>query len=148
MSERFTIRLVLGLTLCAVLVSSAQAQMYPGGSTGGSGSSGSPGYTPPKGGYSSATGIAIGAGVAAGAGVAYLALRNHGAMVGCVESSADGKKLTNEKDKKTYALIASNDVVLAPGERVQLKGKKTEDDAGNLSFEVHKLVKDYGSCTQ
>jgi hypothetical protein len=69
-------------------------------------------------------------------------------MVGCVEASSDGTKLMNEKDQKTYALIAGNDVVLAPGQRVALKGKKTASDSGKLSFEVHKLVKDYGSCTR
>jgi hypothetical protein len=123
--------------------------MYPSGTSGGGAStSGTPGYTPPKGGYSSSTGIAIGAGAAAGVAVAYLALRNRPTMVGCVEASSDGTKLMNEKDQKTYALIASNDVVLSPGERVALKGKKTEDDSGKLGFEVHKLVKDYGSCKQ
>jgi len=67
-------------------------------------------------------------------------------MVGCVEASSGGMNLMNEKDKNSYALIASNDVVLAPGERVALKGKKATDDSGKLSFEVHKLVKNYGSC--
>jgi hypothetical protein len=146
MSIRILVRLVLALSLAAALSSSALAQMYPGGTTGGGTST--PGYTPPKGGYSSATGIAIGAGVAAGVAVAYLALRNRPAVVGCVEASSDGTKLMNDKDQKTYALIASNGVVLSPGERVALKGKKTTDDAGKLSFEVHKLVKDYGSCKQ
>jgi hypothetical protein len=105
-------------------------------------------YTAPKGGYSSSTGIAIGAGAAACAGLAYLALRKHATMVGCVEASTDGSKLMNEKDQKTYALIASNDVVLALGERVVVKGKKTKDDSGKPTFEVHKLVRDYGSCRQ
>ena len=133
------------LSLCAALCCSALAQVYPGLPAGGSGTSG---YTPPKGGYSSSAGIAIGAGAAAGVAVAYLALRNRPTMVGCVEASSDGTKLMNEKDQKSYALIASNDVALSPGERVALKGKKTTDDAGKLSFEVHKLVKDYGSCKQ
>ena len=149
MSERILVRLVLALSLCAALSSSALAQMYPGGTTGGgAGTPGTPGYTPPKGGYSSSTGIAIGAGATAGVAVAYLVLRNRPTMVGCVEASSDGTKLMNEKDQKTYALIASNDVVLAPGERVGLKGKKTTDDSGKPTFEVHKLVKDYGSCKQ
>jgi hypothetical protein len=149
MSARILVRLVLAASLCAALSSSALAQMYPGGTTGGGTSTpGTPGYTPPKGGYSSSTGIAIGAGAAAGVAVAYLALRNRPTMVGCVEGSSDGTKLMNEKDQKTYALVASNNVVLSPGERVALKGKKTTDDAGKLSFEVHKLVKDYGSCKQ
>ena len=147
MSARILLRLVLAVSLSAALSGSALAQMYPGGTAGG-GMPGTPGYTPPKGGYSSSTGIAIGAGAAAGVAVAYLALRNRPTMVGCVEASSDGTKLMNEKDQKTYALIASNDVVLEPGQRVALKGKKTTSDSGKLSFEVHKLVKDYGSCAQ
>ncbi len=145
MPARILIRLVLGLLLCAAASGSALGQYGGGGSMGGS--TGGV-YTAPKGGYSSSTGIAIGAGAAAGAGLAYFALRNHGTMVGCVEASRRGTKLMNEKDKNTYALIAGNDVVLAPGERVALKGKKTKDDSGKLSFKVHKLVKDYGSCKQ
>ena len=149
MSARILVRLVLAVSLSTALSGSGLAQMYPGGTAGGgTGMPGTPGYTPPKGGYSSSTGIAIGAGAAAGVAVAYLALRNRPAVVGCVEASSDGTKLMNDKDQKTYALIASNGVVLSPGERVALKGKKTTDDAGKLSFEVHKLVKDYGSCKQ
>jgi hypothetical protein len=143
MSARTLIRLFLGLLLCAAVSGSALGQ-YGGGMGGSTGGV----YTAPKGGYSSSTGIAIGAGAAAGVGLAYLALHHRGTMVGCVEASSDGTKLMNEKDKNTYALIASNDVVLTPGERVALKGKKTKDDSGKLSFEVHKLMKDYGSCKQ
>jgi hypothetical protein len=142
-SARNLIRLVLGLSLSAVLSGSALGQYGTGGGMGGSNGGVS---TAPKGGYSSSTGIAIGAGAADGVGLAYLALHNHGTMVGCVEASSDGTKLMNEKDKNTYALVAGNDAVLAPGERVALKGKRTKDDSGKLSFEVHKLVKDYGSC--
>ena len=142
MSARSLIRPTLGFLLAAAVSGSALAQYGTGGgSTGGV-------YTAPKGGYSSSTGIAIGAGAAAGAGLAYFALRKHGTMVGCVETSSDGTNFVNEKDKKTYALIASNDVVLAPGERLALKGKKSQDDSGKLSFKVNKLVKDYGSCKQ
>jgi hypothetical protein len=119
MSPRILVRSALVLSLCAALCCSALAQMYPGTTGGGSGT---PGYTPPKSGYSSSAGIAIGAGAAAGVAVAYVALRNRPTMVGCVEASSDGTKLMNEKDQKTYALIASNDVVLSLGERVALKG--------------------------
>jgi hypothetical protein len=135
----------LGFLLAAAVSGSALGQYGTGGSTG---SSSGGGYSAPKGGYKSSTGIAIGAGAAAGAGLAYYALRKHGRMVGCVEASSHGTNLINEKDKNTYALIASNGVVLAPGDRVALKGKRTKDDSGTLSFEVHKLVKDYGSCKQ
>ena|SRR5208282_4789153 len=138
---RLTIIVVLGLALAAP----ALAQ-YGGGGSSSTGSSG--GYSAPKGGYSSATGIGIGVGVAAGATVAYLVLHNRHRVVGCVEPSADGNKLLNEKDKNTYALVASNEVVLAPGERVALQGKAAKDASGKLTFQAQKLVKDYGSCKQ
>jgi len=51
----------------------------------------------------------------------------------------------NEKDQRTYALLAAN-VSLNPGERVALRGKKSKDDSGKPTFQVAKLVKDYGSC--
>ena len=136
-------RVLAGTLMYAVLSVAAFAQ-YGGGSMGGASSAGT--YTPPKGGYSSATGIGIGLGAAAGAGLAFWALHNRaGTVVGCVEP---GNRLINEKDKNTYALLASNSVVLAPGERVALKGKKRRDESGNLTFDVQKLAKDYGPCKQ
>jgi hypothetical protein len=135
----------VGCALCLALAASAFAQ-YGGGMGGGTGGTGV--YTPPKGGYKTSTGIAIGAAAAAGAGIAYVALHNRPAAVGCVQQSGEGSKLMNEKDKKTYALLASNNVVLSPGERVSLKGKKMKDDNGNLTFHATKVVKDYGPCRQ
>ncbi len=121
------------------------------GGSGGSGSTGSTGvYTAPKGGYGSngaAIGAAVAAGAGAGIGLGYLALRSHRTVVGCVEPSSAGVKLMNEKDQRTYALLAAN-VSLNPGERVALRGKKSKDDSGKPTFEVAKLVKDYGSCKQ
>lgn len=125
---------ILGLSLA--LSSSARAQ-YGGGMGSSSGSHS----------YGSGTGIAIGAAAGAGAGIAYLALRNRGTLRGCVQQSADGSSaLVSENDKTTYALVAGKDVVLAPGERVALKGKKSKDDSGKQTFEVQKLVKSYGAC--
>jgi hypothetical protein len=136
-------------TASLVLLLAAPAFAQYGGSPG-MGSTGSSGvYQAPKGGYGSSTGIAVGAGAAAaaGIGITYLALRNHGTIVGCVEPSSDGIKLMNEKDKNTYALVASN-VSLNPGERVALRGKKSKSGSGAPSFAVSKLVKDYGACKQ
>ncbi len=145
MSTRTLIRPFFAFLLGAAVAGSAMGQYGTGGSIGGT--TGGV-YKAPRGGYKSTTGIAIGAGVAAGTGLAYYALRKHGTMVGCVEASNDGMSFVSEKDKNTYALFASNDVVLAPGERVALKGKRTKDDSGKHSFKVSKLVKDYGSCMQ
>jgi hypothetical protein len=148
MRSRFLVRLVLGVLVCSCVSTSAFAQYGGGGMGGGTGGGKTPGgvYKPPKGGYSSATGIGIGAGVAAGAALAYFALHNRGSVVGCVEQSGDGNKLVNEKDKNTYALLASNEVVLVPGERVAVQGKKIKDASGRPSFQAQKLVKDYGPC--
>jgi hypothetical protein len=86
--------------------------------------------------------------VAAGVTVAYLVLHNRHRVVGCVEPSADRNKLLNEKDKNTYALLASNEVVLPPGQRVELQGKVAKDGSGKLTFQAQKLVRDYVSCKQ
>lgn len=127
----------------------AQAFAQYGGA--GGGSTGSTGvYTAPKGGYGShgaAIGAAVAAGVGAGIGIGYLVLRSHRTVVGCVEPSSDGVKLMNEKDQHTYALLAAN-VSLNPGERVAVRGKKSKDDSGKPTFQVAKLVKDYGACRQ
>jgi hypothetical protein len=134
--------------VCLALLLAAPAFAQYGGGSSGMGSTGSPGfYQTPKGGYSSSTGIAIGAVAAAGGAITYLAVRNHGTIVGCVQPASDGLKLMNEKDQSTYALVASN-ISLAAGERVALRGKKSKSESGAPSFQVSKLVKDYGSCRQ
>ncbi len=142
-NRRLPARFALGVALAVSMSTLAFAQYGGGGGMGSTGTSTGRSY---------GNGAAIGAGVgaAAGIGAAYLLLRNHGTIVGCVERSRAGKmKLMNEKDKNTYALLASNDVTLAPGERVALKGKKTKDSSsGEPVFQVQKLTKDYGSCKQ
>lgn len=133
--------LAFGCALCMALAASAFAQ-YGGGM----GSTAV--YTPPSGGYKASTGIAIGAAAAAGAGIAYLVLHNRPAVTGCVQTSGEGSKLTDEKDRKTYTLLADNNIVFSPGERVSLKGKKTKDSSDSLTFHATRMVKDYGPCRQ
>ncbi|MGH9431630.1 MAG: hypothetical protein ACRD3T_08810 [Terriglobia bacterium] len=144
---RLPIRLASVIAVGLFVAVSGFAQ-YGGGTGGtGGGTTGTGTYTPPKGGYSSSTGIAIGAAAAAGVGVAYFALRNRGKVVGCIEPSGDGNVLVSDKDKKSYPLLASNGVMLPPGQRVALKVKKgKKDTAGKAQLEVQKVVKDYGSC--
>lgn len=137
-------RLTLGLALALFLASQASAQYGGGGGTGGGGT-GSGTYTAPPGGYSSAKGAGIGAGAAAGAGILFLTLHYHGRITGCVEPGDDGLRLLDEKNKKSYALVAG-DVYLKPGQLVQLKGKKSKNDAGAETFTAKKLVKDLGTC--
>jgi len=85
-------------------------------------------------------------GAAAGAGVAYWALHNRPSVVGCVQRSDQGTAILNEKDGKLYHLLPGSEVDLKPGERVALKGNKTEDQPGKYAFAARKVVKDYGPC--
>ncbi len=128
------LRITLGICLTVFLASSAQAQ-YGGGGTGtGTGTPGTPGYVPPKNGYGSGKAIGIGVGAAAaGAGVLFLALHHRGGVTGCVQKTDDGLRLVDEKKNKSYTLEAGS-VDLKPGDRVELKGKKSGGDGGAQMF--------------
>jgi hypothetical protein len=141
------LRIALGICLTTVLASSALAQ-YGGGGTGmGTGTPGTPGYVAPKSGYGSGKAIGIGVGAAAaGAGVLFVALHHHGAVTGCVRQSDDGLRLVDEKKNKSYALEAGS-VDVKPGDRVELKGKKSSGNGGAEMFEPTKVVKSLGSCS-
>ncbi len=142
---RNSLRLALGLCLTAALSASAFAQ-YGGGGMG-TGTPGTPGYVAPKSGYGSGKAIGIGVGAAAaGAGVLFLALHHHGAVTGCVRQTDDGLSLVDEKKNKSYSLAGSS-VALKPGDRVELKGKKSSGTTGNEMFEANKVVKNLGSCS-
>ena len=130
---------VLGLSLLFLTAGQAAAQY------GGGGGSGNGTYVPPKGGYSSATGAGIGAGAAAGAGALFLAVHYHGRVTGCVQPGANGLRLLDDKNNKSYALVPG-DVYLKPGQRVVLKGKRSKGDADTQTFTAKKLIKDLGSC--
>jgi hypothetical protein len=140
------VRMTLGICLTVFLASSALAQ-YGGGGTGmGTGTPGTPGYVAPKNGYGSGKAIGIGVGAAAaGAGVLFFAMHHHGAVTGCVQKTDDGLRLVDEKKNKSYALEAGS-VDVKPGERVELKGKKSSGNGGAQMFEPTKMVKDLGSC--
>src|SRR6266852_9673471 len=141
---RHALRLGMGICLATFLSSSAFAQ-YGGGGMG-TGTPGTPGYVPPKSGYGSGKAIGIGVGAAAGVGVLFLALHHHGAVTGCVRQTDDGLSLVDEKKNKSYSLAGSS-VALKPGDRVELKGKKSSGTTGNEMFEANKVVKNLGSCS-
>lgn len=138
------VRLALSISLMFLLADQASAQ-YPGGPGGMPGAT-APGYTPPNGGYGTGKAIGIGVGAAAGVAVLYLALHHQGAVTGCVRSAGDGVNLVDEKNKKTY-LIVPGSVSLKPGERVQLRGRKSKDEAGTLTLQPTKMVKNLGACS-
>jgi hypothetical protein len=140
------VRIGLGICLTVMLASSALAQYGGGGMGGGSGTPGTPGYVAPKSGYGSGKAIGIGVGAAAaGAGTLFLVMHNRGAVTGCVRQTDDGLRLVDEKKNKSYALEAGS-MGLKPGDRVQLKGKKSSGDGGAQMFEPTKVVKNLGTC--
>lgn len=122
------------------------AAQYGGGGGMGSGMPGSPTYNPNRS-YSSKAAI-IG-GVAGGAavigGLLYWHHHKQTKLQGCVTENGD--KLVNEKDSETYNLANNQNESLKSGQRVELLGKKTKNEAGEPTFEVKKLNKDLGMCT-
>ena len=104
-------------------------------------------YTAPRGGYSSAGPAVAGAagGAAAIGGLLYWKHHYRAKVQGCV--SGDGDKLVSEQDKQTYSLDNKQAKTLKPGERMELLGTKRKTEAGEPSFEVRKIGKDFGSCS-
>jgi hypothetical protein len=134
------IRWAAGISLAMFLAVPAFAQ-YPGSTGSGTpGSYSSPGYGP----SGKAIGIGVGA-AAAGAGVLYLTLHHGGYVTGCVQSGDDGLNLVTDKDKKSYRLLPGG-ADLVPGERVELRGKKSQAGTTGQSFQPKKLVKNLGAC--
>jgi hypothetical protein len=140
------LRIALGLALTLAVVGRAAAQ-YGGMGGGTTGTGGTPGgtYTAPKGGYGNGAAVGAAVGAAAGAGILFLALHNHGTMTGCVQPAEDGLRIVDEKKNASYAL-RPGDVLVKPGERVQLRGQKSKSDSGVQTFTAKKLVKNLGAC--
>ena len=111
----------------------------------GTGTAGMPGYVPPKNGYGSGKAIGIGVGAAAGVGALFFALHHHSGVTGCVKQTDDGLSLVDEKKNKSYALDSSS-VAVKPGDRVELRGKKSSEQPVAKSFQATKVVKVLGSC--
>ncbi len=66
------------------------------------------------------------------------------AITGCVNSGANGMIVTNEKDKRDYAL-SGNMAAVKPGDRMTLEGKP-RDKGKTLVFEVQNVTRDFGAC--
>lgn len=141
---RYVLRSTLAAALILGICNLAVAQ-YGGGGMGG-GMPGSPTYNPHRS-YSSKGAIigGIAGGAAALGGFLYWRHHNRAKLLGCVQGNGD--KLVSEKDHKTYSLSNQQNESLKSGERVELLGKKINDNAGEPTFEVHKMSKDLGSCT-
>ncbi len=144
-SRRLT-RQVIRLAVTLLLAATVYAQYGGGGGTGGT--TGAPGTagtsSTPSYGHGKAIGIGVGA-AAAGVGTVYLLTHRASKVTGCVETADDGLHLTDDKTKKTLALVPGR-ADIKPGERVELKGKIRKNAAGDQSFLVKSVGKDFGEC--
>jgi hypothetical protein len=135
---RSWLRIALAICLTPLLANSTQAQ-YGGGTPG------TPGYVAPKNGYGSGKAVGIGIGATAGVGLLFLALHHRGTVTGCVRQTDEGLRLVDEKKNRSYGLETGS-VEVKAGERVELKGKKSNEKGGAAMFQPTKLVKSLGSC--
>ncbi len=90
-----------------------------------------------------AVGALVGVAAVAGVGITYLVLHNRGVAVGCVTESG-GKKILVVSDKKVYSLLGTGPTPPV-GERVKLKGHHSGSSSAP-SFQIEKVLKDYGHC--
>ncbi len=65
-------------------------------------------------------------------------------ITGCVNSAASGMSVTDEKDKRDYAL-SGNTLGVKPGDRMTLQGKP-KNPGKTLVFEIQKVSTDFGAC--
>ena len=68
-------------------------------------------------------------------------------ITGCVTPEENGMNVTDEKDKRSYAL-SGDTADIKPGDRMTLQGKKIKPkDAGKpLLWETKTISRDFGVC--
>jgi hypothetical protein len=95
------------------------------------------------------TGAIVGAvaGIAAVVVIVAVVLTHKKKITGCANANDKGMSVTDETDKQTYAL-SGNTTDIKAGERVRLQVKKMKSTqkGGAPTWQVEKLIKDYGSC--
>jgi len=71
------------------------------------------------------------------------------AITGCVISGENGLTVTDEKDKRIYAL-SGNTNGIKPGERMTLRGKKIRSQGSDKTrvWETKNVARDFGICRQ
>lgn len=85
----------------------------------------------------------VGAAAVVGGVITFFVLHNRGVIAGCIAESGDRKTLVTS-EKRVYSL-SDTGPPLPVGERVKLKGRKL-GPSSSPSFQVEKIVKDYGHC--
>src|SRR5271167_258707 len=68
-------------------------------------------------------------------------------ITGCVASVGEAMTITDENDKKFYAL-SGNTTGVKPGDRIKLKGRKIKSTGPGkmLGWEATDVAKDFGVC--
>jgi hypothetical protein len=66
------------------------------------------------------------------------------AITGCVRSGPTGMSVTDEKDKRDYAL-SGDTAGVKPGDRMTLEGK-AKHTGKTLVFEAQTVSRDFGAC--
>ena len=132
MSNRFRFAAVSAVLLLTMLHSptSAEAQSNPPGF----------GVGPIHKGL--AGGVVVGAAAVVGVGITFLVLHNRGVLTGCITESGGKKTLVSSGE--LYSLVETGSS-LPIGDRAKLKGHK-QGPASAPSFQVNKVLKDYGHC--
>jgi hypothetical protein len=90
-----------------------------------------------------AIGVAVGAAAVVGVGITYLVLHNRGIAEGCIAESGGRRTLTGS-NKKVYSLLDTGPS-LPVGDRIKVKGQRS-GPASAPSFQVQKVLKDFGRC--
>jgi uncharacterized membrane protein len=87
------------------------------------------------------------AAIAVVATVASVHRRKKIVITGCVISGEKGMTVTDEEDKKTYALFGDT-TDLKRGDRMRLEGKKVKPKGPDKTFvwEAKDVIKDFGVC--
>jgi hypothetical protein len=65
-------------------------------------------------------------------------------ITGCVHPGASGMSMTDEKDKRTYAVLG-DPVGIQSGNRMRLEGKRQQSAQGPV-FQAQAVTKDFGVC--
>ena len=85
--------------------------------------------------------------VAVVATVAVIHYSKKRAITGCVNFGTNGMTVTDDKDKKIYAL-SGNTTGIKPGDRMKLQGRKAKPKGPDktLVWEAREVTKDFGVC--
>lgn len=92
--------------------------------------------------YAAVAGIVV-VGVTIGVGITFLILHEKhkaGVRTGCISSGGGGLTLTDDRDKRAYALSGNPPGVTA-GHRMTLEGTRRKS-----AFDAHSVTRDLGVC--